>query len=317
MRIFILVLSMVVLGQFGMVSLAKAQSSSAGSIAVVVNEDAVTMSDVEDRVTLIVRSSGMPDNEEMRSKIRPQVIDVLIEEQLKLQEAERLGVEVSQEQIDQGFAQLAKQNNASPEQFREMLRRSGININTMYRQIRSQIAWGGVIQKSIRPRITVTEADVEDALARLRSNLGKSEYHVAEIFLPVENPAATSEVSSLAAKLSQDMQAGRVPFPRVAQQFSKSAGAAQGGDLGWIQQGQLDQDLEAVIMQMDVNQISRPVKGVGGYHIFFLRDKREIVEDTMPSVEGMTSTIGTQRMERLQRRHLQDLRAQAFIENRV
>ena len=120
MRIFILILSMVVLGQFGMASLAKAQSSSAGSIAVVVNEDAVTMSDVEDRVTLIVRSSGMPDNEEMRSKIRPQVIDVLIEEQLKLQEAERLGVEVSQEQIDQGFAQLAKQNIASPEQFRDL-----------------------------------------------------------------------------------------------------------------------------------------------------------------------------------------------------
>ncbi len=59
------------------------------------------------------------------------------------------------------------------------------------------------------------------------------------------------------------------------------------------------------------------VKGVGGYHIFFLRDKREIIEDTMPSVEGMTSTIGTQRMERLQRRHLQDLKAQAFIDTRV
>lgn len=313
MRIFILVFSMIFLGQFFMTSNAYAQSS----IAVVVNEDAITMSDIEDRVTLIVRSSGMPDNEEMRSKIRPQVIDVLIEEQLKLQEAERLEVEVTQEQIDQGFAQLAQQNNANSEQFREMLRRSGININTMYRQIKSQMAWGGVIQKSIRPKITVTEADVDDALSRLRDNLGKAEYHVAEIYLPIDKPGDVGEVRSLAAELSQDMQAGRVPFPRVAQQFSKSAGAAQGGDLGWIQQGQLDQDLEAVITQMDVNQISQPVKGTGGYHIFFLRDKREIIEDTMPSVEGMTSTIGTQRMERLQRRHLQDLKAQAFIDTRV
>lgn len=313
MRIFLFVFSMVCLAQ----SLVASQVYAQSSIAAVVNEDAITTSDVEDRITLIVRSSGMPDNEQMRSKIRPQVIDVLIEEQLKLQEAERLDVKVTQEQIEQGFAQLAQQNNASPEQFREMLRRSGININTMYRQIKSQIAWGGVIQKSIRPRITVTEADVEDALARLRSNLGETEYHVAEIFLPVDNPADAGEVRSLAIKLSQDMQSGQVPFPRVAQQFSKSAGAAQGGDLGWIRQGQLDQDLENVITQMEVNQTSRPVKGVAGYHIFFLRDKREIIEETMPSVEGMTSTIGTQRMERMQRRRLQDLKAQAFIEYRV
>jgi len=316
MRIFLVFFSVFMLAQ-SLSMPSYAQGGGASSIAVVVNEDAITMSDVEDRVTLIVRSSGMPDNEEMRSKIRPQVVDVLIEEQLKLQEAERLEIEVAQEQIDQGFAQLAQQNNASPDQFREMLSRSGININTMYRQIKSQMAWGEVIQKTIRPRIVVTDADVEDALSRLRDNLGKSEYHVAEIYLPIDEASDASEVRSLAAKLSQDMQTGQVPFPRVAQQFSKSAGAAQGGDLGWIQEGQLDQDLENVIMQMDVNQISPPVKGVGGYHIFFLRDKREIIEDTMPSVEGMTSTIGTQRMERQQRRHLQDLKAQAFIDTRV
>ena len=113
------------------------------------------------------------------------------------------------------------------------------------------------------------------------------------------------------------MQDGKVPFFRVAQQFSKSAGAAKGGDLGWIQQGQLDQDLENAITGLDVNGISAPVKGMSGYHIFLLRDKREIIEETMPSVEGMTSTIGTQRLERLQRRHLQDLKAQAFIDTRV
>ncbi|MAE50688.1 MAG: rotamase [Micavibrio sp.] len=314
MRKLLLVLTLMVAGQLMVTAPVLARSES---IAVVVNEDAITMSDVKDRVTLIIRSSGMPDNENMRNQIRPSVIDALIEEQIKLQEAERLEVEVTQEQIEAGFAQLAQQNNAEADQFREMLTRAGININTMYRQIKSQIAWGGVIQASIRPKIVVTDADVEDALSRLRDNIGKTEYHVAEIFLAIDNPKEANDIRALANKLSRDMQDGKVPFFRVAQQFSKSAGAAKGGDLGWIQQGQLDQDLENAITGLDVNGISAPVKGMSGYHIFLLRDKREIIEETMPSVEGMTSTIGTQRLERLQRRHLQDLKAQAFIDTRV
>lgn len=293
-----------------------ALANSEGIVAVV-NEDPITRSDVEDRITLIIRSSGMPDNAEMRGRLRPQIMDDLIEEQLKLQEAKRLNIEVTQEMIDQGLGQLAQQNNATPEQFREMIGRSGININTMYRQIGAQMAWGQVIQKAIRPRITVTEADVEDGMARLRANLGKTEYRIAEVFLPVDDPADAGNIQMLATKLVQDMKAGKVPFFRVAQQFSKAAGAAEGGDLGWMQEDQLETAIRPVIAALEEKQISEPVKDAAGYHIYQLLAKRAITEDTMPSNEGMTSTIGTQRMERMQRRHFQDLKAQAFIENRV
>ncbi len=308
--LFLLTLSLYVFAAPG------AQANS-GSIAATVNEDAISMSDVEDRATLVIRTSGMPDNEEVRTSLRPRILDALVEEQLKMQEAKRLEVVVEQAEIDEGFTQLAQQNNASAEQFRAMISGAGINLNTMYRQIRSQIAWGKVIQQTVRPRITVTDADVEDAMARLRENLGKNEYRVAEIFLPLESSANASDTHKLAFKLASDMQAGKVPFFRVAQQFSKSAGAAQGGDLGWIQQGQLSADLENTIAAMAVEQVSQPIKTQAGYHILMLREKRTMSEDTMPSKEGVIATIGTQRMERMQRRQLMDLKAAAFIETRV
>lgn len=303
---------------FQMVHLRGAMAQSgAGAIAAVVNEDAITISDVEDRVTLIVRSSGMPDTPDIREKLRPQILDTLVEEQLQLQEAKRLEQEVTEEELEQGFAQLAQQNNKPPEEFKEMLQRGGINIGTLHRQIRSQMGWGKVIQKNIRPRITVTDADVDDGLGRMRANIGKSEYRVAEISLPVEGVDSVEDVRQLAQRLSDDIRAGKVPFFRVAQQFSKSAGASTGGDLGWVQQGQLDPALEAALASMEVNTVSQPVRTQTGYNLIFLREKRSISEENMPSREGMTETIGIQRLERMQRRQLQDLKASAFIEHRV
>lgn len=287
------------------------------TIAVVVNEDAITQSDVEERMKLIMTSSRMPNTQEIRDRLRPQVLNALIEEQLKFQEAERLEQVVTQEEIDQGFATIAGQNNVSAEQFKKMITGSGININTMYRQIESQIAWGKVVQVYIRPQINISEADVTDALERLKDNLGKTEYLIAEIFLPIEDSKKANEVRLLAENLSRDMQSQRVPFFKVAQQFSKSAGASSGGDLGWVQEGQLEPQIEASISQMEKNAISNPIKTRTGYHIILLRDKRSISEETMPSEAGMTSTIGTQRLERMQRRHLQDLKAGAFVERRV
>ena len=312
MRNFLLVLSFACLAFVP--SVVSAQSEG---IAVVVNDDAITLSEVNSRMNLIIRSSGMPDNPEMRDKLRPQVIDALIEEQLKLQEGERQELKVTEGEIQQGFAQLAQQNNRAPEEFKEMIGKSGININTMYRQIKSQLMWGKVVTKVVRPSIKVTAADLDDAFQRQKDNFGKAEYQVAEIFLPVESQKEAQNIRELAGRLSSDINAGKVPFFRVAQQFSKSAGAGQGGDLGWVQQGQLAEELEQALAGMQQGQVSAPIRSQSGYHILLLREKRVISEETLPSEEEMMNIIGTQRLERMQRRHLQDLKTAAFIENRV
>ena len=110
------------------------------SIAVVVNDGAISSSDLNDRMTLIIRSSGLQDTQEIRDRVGPQVLSGLIEEELKLQEAARLEVDVSQEEIDQGFATIAKQNNFEADQFRQIMARSGINVNTGVRLCKIKFA---------------------------------------------------------------------------------------------------------------------------------------------------------------------------------
>lgn len=286
-------------------------------IAVVVNEDAITMADLIDRYRLILASSRLPDTPETRARITPQIVSSLIEEQLKFQEMARNDVKVSQSEINNGFATIAGQNNLSAEDFRAALQGSGINVATMERQIQSQIGWSKVVAKRLRPKVSISESDIATVLERLRNSIGLSEYLVSEIFLPIEKPQDEAQVRELAIGLSRDMRAGKVPFFRVAQQFSKAPGAQQGGDLGWVQQGQLARELDQVLVSLEPEQISNPIRSLGGYHIILLRSKREISEETMPTGDEVSRNLGLQRLERLQQRLLLDLKSSAYIENRL
>ncbi|MGB4057130.1 MAG: peptidylprolyl isomerase [Alphaproteobacteria bacterium] len=286
-------------------------------IAAVVNQDAISIKDLNDRLHLVVASSGLPPTQEIREKLTGQVLNDLIEEQLKMQEAKRLSITVSQEEVQQAFSMLAQQNNLTLEQFLGAMKHDGINMMTMERQIRAQVGWSKVIQQVMRPQVNVTDNDVDDYLARLGQSKGKSEYLLAEIFLPVDEKASEADAKRLGEKLSSEISSGKTPFFKVAQQFSSAAGAARGGDLGWIQQGQLQPEIEQAVIGLQKDQVSQPVRTVDGYHLVFLRDVRVIADETIPSRDKVYSTIGVQRLERMQARQLLDLKTSAFIENRV
>ncbi|NCT41713.1 MAG: rotamase [Alphaproteobacteria bacterium] len=286
-------------------------------IAVVVNEDAISYSDLNDRYRLILASSRIPDSPQVRQRLMPQIVGSLIEEQLKFQEAARNDVDVSQEEINNGFATIAQQNGLEPDQFQQALEQSGINIETMYRQIRSQLMWSKVVSKRLRPQVNVSESDIDTVLNRLKDNVGSYEYLASEIYLPIEKPSEEEQVRDLARNLSLDMQAGKVPFFRIAQQFSKAPGAPQGGDLGWVQAGQLSRELDDVLVTLEPEQVSNPIRSLGGYHILLVRQKRQISEDNMPDRDQIATSLGMERLERLQQRLLLDLKSSAFIEDRL
>jgi len=313
MRFYISLLLCVLAITFSSASLRAAEMG----IAVVVNEDAITYSDLNDRYRLILASSRIPDGPDVRARLMPQIVGSLVEEQLKFQEGIRNDVEVSQSEVNNGFATIAQQNGLKPEEFAMALEQSGINIETMYRQIRSQIMWSKVVSKRLRPQVNISESDIDTVLKRLQDSVGSYEYLASEIYLPVEAPKEEAQIRDLARNLSMDMQAGKVPFFRIAQQFSKAPGAPQGGDMGWVQEGQLSRELDEVLVTLEPEQVSNPIRTLGGYHILMLRQKRQISEETMPERNAVGSSLGMERLDRLQQRLLLDLKSSAFIEDRL
>lgn len=286
------------------------------TIAAVVNEDIVSQTDVEDRLKLLIASSGLQNTREIRERLMPQVISSLVEEQIMMQEAEKQNVEVTEEEILGGFQSIADQNKIPVEQFLKILEAQRIPKRTLENQIEAQISWSKIIQQVLRPQIDISDNDVEARQERFQKLVGETEYLAAEIFIPVGDAEEESNIRQLSNRLVQEIRKG-APFSRIAAQFSKAAGADKGGDLGWVREGQLDESLEATLQSMAVGTVSEPQRTLSGYHILLLRDKRTIEEENLPSRLEIESQIGLERLERLQRQYLSDLKASAFIEERV
>lgn len=287
-------------------------------IVAIVNQDAISQSDVQDRMRLILVSSGLPPTADMQKRVLPQVVDGLIEEQLKIQEAQRNNLEVTDEDIAEGFKSIAEGNKFTVEQFEQIMKQQGIPKSTLENQIRAQVAWSKVVQKVIRPGITVSPNDVAARVAKIKNMVGKTEFLVSEILLPVDQKDKDGDARQLAAKISAELNGEKAPpFEAVARQFSKAPGAeTTGGTLGWVPQGQLPPELDAALVALAEGQVSAPVLTQSGYHILQLKKKRTITEESIPSQDNVFNAVGQERLNRAQARHLSDLRAVAYIDRR-
>lgn len=259
---------------------AAAPAQGGERIAAVVNQDAVSSSDVEARLRLALLGSGLPDNAEVRQRLRPQVIRQLVDERLQLQEAKRLGVNIPASEIDAGINRLAQQNGASRANLLTMLSSRNVPIGTLKSQIEATLAWQRVLQRRVRQDIVIGAEEVDAAYDRLKAEIGKPEYLVAEIFLAVDRPGQDAEVQRLAQRLSEDLRRG-ANFVAVARQFSQSAGAANGGDLGWVRSGDLRNELDVALKGLRAGQLSQPIRSADGYHILLVRAQRAVGSKTV------------------------------------
>ena len=242
-------------------------------IAAIVNDDIITGNDLSNRMALAFFSSGLPPTQENQAKVGPQVLRGLVDETLERQEAKKQGITVDSAEIDRAVAGLAQQNNMPPEQLTAFLGSRGVKVATLRGQVESSLLWSKVVQRELRPLVEVGDEEINTRMAQIAANAGKPEYLVAEIFLRVDDPADESQVSAFAQGLYQQLQNG-APFPALAQQFSQGAGALQGGDLGWIEAGQLSPELDRALLAMRKGQLSEPIRDSGGYHILLSRDQR-------------------------------------------
>ena len=251
----------------------RSMSAGAERIAAVVNEEVVSISDVHARMRLALLNSGAADSEETRQRLGAQVIRQLIDERLQLQEAKRLGVTASQKEIDEAVKRIAEQNRMTGDQLEAMLKSQQVPVTTLHEQLRALISWQRVVQRRVRQEVTIGDEEIDAVMERIKANIGKPEYLVAEIFLAVDSPDQDAEVRRTAERLVEEIRRGG-NFAALARQFSQSAGAASGGDMGWVRSGELNAVLDKTLSSMQAGQMSQPVRSATGYHILLVRAQR-------------------------------------------
>jgi peptidyl-prolyl cis-trans isomerase SurA len=242
-------------------------------IAAVVNDEVISVADLKSRLTMVMMSSNLADSPETRQRVAAQVLRTIIDEKLQMQEAKRQNVTATDEEINKAVAQIAKQNNMQPDQLDQVLKARGIERSALIDQLTASIVWAKLVRKLLAQTNMVSDEEIDYALKRAKESANEPQSRVAEIFLAVDNPQQEDEVRRLAERLSEQMRQG-ARFSAVAQQFSQSATAAVGGDIGWVRPEQLSPELGKAVAQMRSGELSAPIRTGAGYYLLLVLDRR-------------------------------------------
>ena len=297
----------------------RASGQESVGIAAVVNNEAISIPDLVARIDVAIVASRLRASEDLRRQLAPQVLRSLVDERLKVQEAERLGVTVSDAEMANARRSVEQRNGIAAGGLDDFLQRQGLRVATVTDQLRAEILWSKLVRGRLGAAVSVGEGEIDEALAQLEANRGRPELRVAEIFLAVEASEQESEVRAAAESLFEQLKAG-AKFDQIASQFSQSATAAVGGDIGWVLEGELPGEIEAVLARMEPGTIAPPVRTFDGFSIVLLIDRRTVLSDAPaagPDREAIRQEIGQRRLEMLARRYLRDLHRSAFINVRI
>lgn len=242
-------------------------------IAAVVNDDVISMHDIQSRLALVLATTNVEPTLEARQRLGPQVLRSLVDDALKRQEARRLNIVVSRKEIDDALERIAQQARMTPEDLAQYLANRNVAMSTLIDQVETEIGWIKAVNRSGREQIRIGEDQVDEELARINENAGNPEFRVAEIFLPFDAGMDEARVGELAQRIVQEIGSG-ARFPDLARNFSQGASAAVGGDLGWVRKGQLPEQLDAALDQLAPGQVSIPIRTQLGYHILAMIDRR-------------------------------------------
>ncbi len=242
-------------------------------IAAVVNEDVISVADLTSRMKLVMASSNIPDTAQNEQRIRPQVIRILIDEKLEMQEAKRVGISVSDDEINGALARIAAQNNVPKEGLDKFLEAHGLSRGQIIEQITPVIAWSKVVRQNLSQLASVSDEEIDAALARLKETAGEPRARLAEIFLSVDTPQQDDEVHHFADRLFEQLRNGG-NFAQIAQQFSQSATAAVGGDIGWVTPSELNTEIGQAAARLRPNEVAPPIRAAGGWYLVMVIERQ-------------------------------------------
>ena len=240
-------------------------------IAIIVDEDIILQSELTDRVemikaTLLSEKKPLPPEDMLIS----QIAERLIVESLQLQVANRAGIRISDEELNQAMISVASQNNMNLQQFQRTLEKDGLSYLGMREQIRREMMIQHVQRGMMRNRIKITDQEIENFLeSELGTMVTADEYHLAHILLPLSSDPSGSEVKQVkkqAENLLEKISKG-ADFQSLAIQYSSGQNALQGGDLGWRKTAQLPTIFSGIVSEMKQGEVRGPIRSGSGFHL--------------------------------------------------
>lgn len=200
----------------------------------------------------------------------------LIQDRLSQDAAQALGIELSDAQILAGMEEFASRANLGVEEFVTAINQGGVEAETFRDFVEAGLAWREVIRAHFGPRVQISDAEIDRALALSAQRGIPTRVLVSEMI--IDMPAnRIEETTALANRLSVSLRS-EAAFAAAAREHSSAKSAADGGDLGWRSIADVPSAARAALEGLRPGQVSRPIAVGNKIGIFYLRDMKEAEE---------------------------------------
>jgi len=258
-------------------------------VAAVVNDGVVLRSELEEQMSLVserLKAQGleMPPADVLRQ----QVLERLILQELQIQRAQRAGIRVNDENLNQALAEVAQRNNISLAQLPAALASQGVDYGAYRETVRREMTIQVLQQRDVIQRINVSPRELEQFLEKQKSRPSElNEYNLSHILVAVPQEATPQQLEEATRRAEDVVQRARQgeDFARLAVAYSNSQTALEGGALGWRRGPEIPTVLADLVVGLKPGEISAPLRTPSGYHIVRLNevrgaDQQVVIEQT-------------------------------------
>lgn len=263
-------------------------------IVAIVNDQVVTLSDVE-KFQERMKSGGLVDDALLRltdpgalQKDRNKLLSHLIDERVVDSEVRRKGMEVTIERVEQEIRNIAKQNGISRDQLRSALGAKGVTMSQYQDFIKTSLERQSLIEREVSSKIRISDEDVASYYLSQKGPSGSQifEYTLSHILFTPKNggeEGALKRARAVQAKLKEGQS-----FDKLAEQFSEDPAFSNGGQLGTFRAGEMLREIEDAVRKVREGEVTGIVKTAQGLHLIKV-NKRTLISD--PRLEEQREDI--------------------------
>jgi len=264
-KIFFLVL-------FLLISIEKVNAEIKDALFMTIGNKPITQSDIVDEIKIILILNNESYSDEKRDQLHELAVRSTIKRTIKNIELERNNFfKFNEEDLQKELTRLASNLFMDVNTLKNLCESNELDFSKIEDQIKTELYWNSLIFEIYKHNLNINQEEIED---RLRLNQNKNEieeYLISEIVISkVENDKIDLEIQELKNKIEIE------GFEKVARELSISESALKGGDLGWINENIISDEIKSAITDTQIESLSSPIILDNGILIFKVRDKRKI-----------------------------------------
>ncbi|MEW5852613.1 MAG: peptidylprolyl isomerase [Myxococcota bacterium] len=294
-------------------------------VVAVVNDDVVLLSEVEEQLVPLLGTlpPSLKDQERQKrvAEMRKDILEGLIADRLLQQQVEELQVDVTSDEIDRAIQEVKNQNRLDDEGLKQALAQQGMTMNSYRETMRKQMLKAKIINLKVRSKLSLTDKDIESAVAR-RARLQKEEFKVHArhaLFAVPEGAPAEQEAQqkARAEELLKRAKAGE-DFPTLVRTLSDPATASNGGDLGFFKRGDIMPAFEQAAFSTPPGEVTGPVRTPLGWHVIQVVERKSLETRSKDQIrDDLREQLINEELERAFKRYISELRKDAHVEVRL